>query len=122
MYGSACGRVARIVTCPARHSPRKIAPYVRETLERTFERWITTPANPAVSRRDAGISPISSRLRALIARVLGASRSLRDVPQLQLAHEVQGVGLRAKLVVEELVTAVRRHQRGRHARDEVGLV
>ena len=35
------------------------------TFESAFERWMKTPANPAVSSSDAGISPSSSRLRAL---------------------------------------------------------
>jgi len=51
--------------CPIRHSPRKIAPYVSEMFESALERWMNTPANPAVTSSEAGISATSSRLRAL---------------------------------------------------------
>src|ERR1700730_840509 len=115
MYGSAFGSVSLTNTWPARHSPRKIAPYVRETFESTFERWMKTPAKPAVTSSDAGISPTSSRLRALIppARVQRcASASSVQLPELDRSNEVLRVRLRAKLIVEQGGAPVGGNERG----------
>src|SRR4051812_19508814 len=85
------------------------------------ERWMNSAAKPAVSSSDAGISAISSRLRALTAQLrvrapasaamsnrIGGS--LRDVPLLQREHEPLGVVARAERVVGE-----RRAPAGGHA-------
>src|SRR5215218_1510193 len=96
MYGSACGSVKRIRKCPARHSSRKIAPYVSETSESRSDCWMKMAANPAVSSNDAGISAISSRLRALMG---GGSRV--ELSAFELDHEVLRVVLGAQLVIRE---------------------
>src|SRR2546421_11534338 len=85
-----------------------------------FERWMNTPANPAVTSSEAGTRPISSRLRALIVATPAAS--LRNPSELEVPHQVHRARLRAELVVEEVRAAIPRHQRGRHARDEERLV
>src|SRR5437764_12387495 len=107
--------------CPTRHSPRKIAPYVSEMLDSAFERWMNTPANPAVTSSDAGISAISSRLRAL-TRPGPGGRSLRDPPELEIPDQVHRARLGAQLNVEEVGAAVCRDLRGPHTGDEEGLV
>src|SRR4051812_34048007 len=84
------------------------------------ERWMKRAANPAVSSSDAGISAISSRLRALteplrvrcpapaaVSNRVAASR--RNVSLLKIAHEALRVVARAQLVVGERVAAGRGH-------------
>src|SRR5436305_15243535 len=96
--------------CAPRHRPRKIAPYVSDTFESAFERWMNTPANPAVTSSDAGIRPSSSRLRALTLRMpLGrpapgprCPRSRRDPPLFEVHHERGRIRLRTQVVVQEL--------------------
>src|SRR5438067_13546347 len=102
-------------------------------LDSAFERWMNTPANPAVTSSEAGISAISSRLRALMVRspprgfqprdpmVSGFVRpplaarpsrslgSLRNPSQLEAPDQAHRARLRAKLVVEEVRAAVGRH-------------
>src|SRR3954447_24627171 len=96
--------------CTARQRPRKIAPKVSETFDRTLSRSMNTAAKPAVSRSDAGSSASSSRLRALIASAPDGSRQRRQASNdalssaaqrsgLHLAHEVLRVVARAQLVV-----------------------
>ena len=80
-YGSAYGSVKRITRCATKHSARKTAPYVSETFERTSSRWMKIAANPAVTSSDAGISAISSRLRADIVRRCGLLRGLSQAPR-----------------------------------------
>src|SRR3954451_6463700 len=76
------------------------------------ERWMNSAAKPAVSSSDAGISAISSRLRALTAQLrvrapaatavsdpIGGS--LRDVSLPQAQPEPLGVVARAERVVGE---------------------
>src|ERR1700726_1740797 len=76
-----------------------------------FERWMNTPANPAVTSSEAGIRRNSSRFLALTA-----SPSLRHLPQLQGADKVHRIRLGAEVVVEEGLAAIRGDQRGRYAR------
>src|ERR1700761_564233 len=76
---------------------------------------MNTPANPAVTSREAGISPTSSRLRAVTER---ASRSRLHLPQLEVVHQVLRVGLRAQVVVEHPATLGRGQRRG----GDAGLV
>src|ERR1700733_8932723 len=98
----------RMKMCAATHSARKMAPQVSDTFESAFWRWMNTPAKPAVTSRDAGIKPSSSRLRALTRRPRPASR--RDSSLLEVHHERGRVRLRAKVVVEQLTAARRRDQ------------
>src|SRR5260370_12383635 len=76
----------------------------------TFERWMNTPAKPAVTSNEAGIRRNSSRFLALTA-----SPSLRHLPQLQGSDQAHRVRLRAEVVVEEGLAAIRGDQRGGHA-------
>src|SRR4051812_47592187 len=96
--------------CTARQRPRKIAPNVSETFDRTLSRSMNTAAKPAVSSSDAGRSARSSRLRALIASAPAGGRQRRRASDdalsraaqrsgLELAHEVLRVVARAELVV-----------------------
>src|SRR5437763_6375387 len=93
--------------------------------ESAFERWMNTPANPAVTSSDAGISPTSSRLRALIAfarQGRGSAGSSGQLSQLGGTHQVLGVLLRAQVVVQQRPAAIRRNCRGRDAGDIERLV
>src|SRR3954447_20371986 len=96
--------------CVARQRPKKIAPNVSETFDRTLSRSMNTAANPAVSSSDAGTSASSSRLRALIASAPAGSRRRRQASndvlsraaqrsRLHLADEVARVVVRAQLVL-----------------------
>src|SRR5260370_21896253 len=76
----------------------------------TFERWMNTPAKPAVTSNEAGIRRNSSRFLALTA-----SPSLRHLPQLQGSDQAHRIRLRAEVVVEEGPAAIRGDQRGGHA-------
>src|SRR5260370_39304781 len=78
----------------------------------TFERWMNTPAKPAVTSNEAGIRRNSSRFLALTA-----SPSLRHLPQLQGSDQAHRIRLRAEVVVEEAPAAIRGDQRGAHAGD-----
>src|SRR3954454_4686635 len=89
-YGSASGSVKRMTMCVATHSPRNAAPYVRETLESSSERWMNSAANPAGTSSAAGMRARSSRLRALF-----------NLPDLELADEILGVRVGAELVIGE---------------------
>src|SRR3954469_2692102 len=96
--------------CVARQRPKKIAPNVSETFDRTLSRSMNTAAKPAVSSSDAGTSASSSRLRALIASAPAGSRQNRQAgndplslaaqrPRLHLADEVARVVARAQLML-----------------------
>src|SRR6478752_4067508 len=111
----------RMKTCPATHSPRKIAPYVSDTFDRTFDRWMNTPANPAVNRSEAGIRQTSSRLRALTSGPRYRN-SLRDLPRLQVHHQRCRIRLRSQVVVQETVAPVGRNQRSGDPRGIEGLI
>src|SRR5450759_4502622 len=80
-----------------------------------------TAANPAVTSSEAGISPSSSRLRALIWAPCQGPSSLQ-LPQLEIADQARRVLLRAEVVVQERFAAIGGHERGGHSGYVEGLV
>src|SRR6202012_1682211 len=80
---------------------------------------MNTPANPALTSSEAGISPISSRLRAVTAR---APPSWLNLPQLEVVDQVLGAGLRAQVLVEDPAPLARGQRRGRDPRHIEALV
>src|SRR3954451_11714083 len=120
--------------CAARQRPRKIAPNVSDTFDRTLSRSMNTAANPAVSSSDAGTSASSSRLRALlIARAPAGSRQERQASndalsrwaqrsRLHLADEVARVVAGAELVLGHEPALVGGQLADRHAGGVVDAV
>src|SRR4051812_23681702 len=96
--------------------------------ESTLDRWMNTPANPAVSSRVAGSRPMSSRLRDLMTKppwgrgLVPEERSPGNPSQLQFADQLHGIRLRTKLVAKELLAPITRDERGRYPGDEERLV